>query len=72
MTKIQKLLMLDKDDITIVCGTITSREAKKELKLTDNQFAKFIDMGKLFRGKYILIEEYGDEWGDLDGSVKHI
>ena len=55
---VQKLLMLDKDDITNVCGITTSREVKDELNLTDKQYEKFLDMGKLFRGKYILIEDY--------------
>ena len=50
-------LMLDKDDITNVCGTITPKEVCKELGLTTNQFNNFVSMGKIFRDKYILIED---------------
>jgi hypothetical protein len=49
--------MLDKDDITNVCGTITPKEVCKELGITSNQFNNFVSMGKVFRDKYILIED---------------
>lgn len=49
--------MLNKDDITEICGVITSKEVKEELGLTDAQFRNFIYYGKIFRNKYILIED---------------
>lgn len=51
-------LMLDKDDITIVHGTISRVDVIKELKITSNQFKMFVDYGKIFRDKYILIDDY--------------
>lgn len=57
MAKPKVLLMLDKDDITIVCGKITTTQLKKELNLTKHQLANFLDFGKLYKGKYILIED---------------
>ena len=55
------LLMLDKDDITQVCGTITSSEVRKELNLSYTKYVIFLDYSKPFRDKYILIEDLGDE-----------
>lgn len=57
----KSLLMLDKDDITNVCGCITSTEVRNELHLTLHQFKNFMDYGKVFRGRYILIEDYEQE-----------
>lgn len=50
-------LMLDKDDITNVCGVISSKDARKELGITVSQFHTFLYLGKLFRDKYILVED---------------
>lgn len=50
-------LMLNKDDITEVCGVISKAEVKKELVLTEHQFLSFVYLGKIFREKYILVEE---------------
>lgn len=50
-------LMLNKDDITEVCGVISKAEVKKELVLTEHQFWSFVYLGKIFREKYILVEE---------------
>lgn len=50
-------LMLNKDDITEVCGVISKAEVKKELALTEHQFWLFVYLGKIFREKYILVEE---------------
>lgn len=50
-------LTLNKDDITEVCGVISKAEVKKELALTEHQFWLFVYLGKIFREKYILVEE---------------
>ncbi len=55
------LLMLDKDDITNVCGCISTTEVRNELHLTPHQFKNFMNYGKVFRGKYILIEDFEKE-----------
>ena len=49
-------LMLDKDNITKVCGSIETQELKKELNITSADVGKYVAYGKIFRGKYILIE----------------
>lgn len=56
-----KYLLLDKNDITHVCGVISRQEAMKELDCTPSFFNHFIDYAKLFRNKYILVEEYFGE-----------
>lgn len=53
-----KYLLLDKDDITRVCGLISRQEAMKELGFTPSAFNNFIAHARLFRNKYILVEEY--------------
>ena len=55
MRKYNDYLMLDKDDITKVCGVISSREILKEM--TSSKFRSLLANGKLFRDKYILIEK---------------
>lgn len=50
-------LLLNEDDITEVCGTISRKEATEELGMTNGQFHMFISSGKPFRGKYILVED---------------
>lgn len=51
-------LMLDKDDITNVCGVISRKDAINELDLNEGQFANFVSLGKIFRDKYILVEDW--------------
>lgn len=51
-------LMLDKDDISICHGTITSKEVKKELGINDNQFRNIVYLGKIYKDKYILVEDF--------------
>lgn len=50
-------LMLDKDDITNVCGVISRKDVLKEI--TKNQLTSILDwpFKNLFRGKYILVED---------------
>lgn len=48
--------MLDKNNITKVCGSIETQELKKELNITSADVGKYVAYGKIFRGKYILIE----------------
>lgn len=63
MKKLEKrYMMLNKDDITDDCGTITAKELKKELNFTSQQLNQFVHLGKIFRNKYILIED--DEYED--------
>jgi len=50
-------LMLDKNNITKVCGTIETQELKKELNTTSDGVAKYVAFGKIFREKFILIED---------------
>ena len=54
MANIINYLLLDKDDITNVCGVINSKDLSKEL--TRSQILCCLNNGKLFRDKYILIE----------------
>lgn len=51
-------LMLDKDDISICHGTITSKEVKKELGINDNQFKNMLNQAKVYKDKYILVEDF--------------
>ena len=41
-------LMLDKDDITNVCGKISTEELIKELNMTYSQLNTFILLNKVF------------------------
>lgn len=50
-------LMLNKDDITEVCGVISRKEARLEMGLSESQMTRFISLCKLFRGQYILVED---------------
>lgn len=50
-------LLLDKDDITKVCGRITAKELKNEMNTSQSGVYAFVSAGKVFRDKYILVEE---------------
>lgn len=50
-------LMLDKDDITNVCGKISTEELINELNMTYSQLNTFILLNKVFRKRYILVED---------------
>lgn len=51
-------LLLDKNDITKVCGTMTYNELVKDLGFNRKyQLHKFIFDGKIYKGKYIIIED---------------
>ena len=52
---VQNYLLLDKDDITKVCGVISRKKLLREL--THSQIASYLNNSKLFRDKYILIED---------------
>lgn len=52
-----RYLMLNKDDITEVCGCIEKDEAINELNLSESSFCNFLDQAKVFREKYILVED---------------
>ena len=52
-----KYLMLDKDDITKVCGTITTKELMNELGKSLSGINAFINQGKMLRNRYILVED---------------
>lgn len=52
-----KYLMLDKDDITKVCGTITTKELMNELGKSLTGINAFINQGKMLRNRYILVED---------------
>lgn len=49
-------LMLDKNDITNVCGVISRKDVLKEI--SNNELTTILNLkGKCFRDKYILVEE---------------
>ena len=48
-------LMLDKDDITVSHGEITSQELRKEM--SSKEIFKMVNYGRLYKGKYILVED---------------
>lgn len=50
-------LLLDKDDITKVCGRMTIKELQEEMKKTRSGVCAFISQGKLFRDRYVLVED---------------
>lgn len=56
-------LMLDKSDITKVCGNISHIEIMKETNMNKNQLSNFLSHERLFRNKYILVE-------DISGSTR--
>ena len=50
-------LLLDKDDITKICGIISRQQVMLELNYNKTQFENFIIHQRLFKNKYILVEE---------------
>lgn len=50
-------LMLDKDDITKVCGEISDKQLYEELNFNSNQLQNYLSVGKLFRDTYVLVEK---------------
>lgn len=50
-----KYLMLDKDDITKICGVVTQKELLKSM--THSQINTMLINSKPYQGKYILIED---------------
>lgn len=57
MPKRVNYLMLDKDDITNVCGIISRHQAMRELNYDQTQFENFMRFQKLFKGKYFLVKD---------------
>lgn len=53
--------MLDKDDITKVCGTITRKEFLEETGFSQSKANNFIMYGRIYKNKYILVEDYHEE-----------
>lgn len=50
-------LMLDKNDITNVCGVISRKDILKEI--SNNDLVVILNLkGRFFRDKYVLVEEY--------------
>lgn len=54
-------LMLDKDDITRVCGTITRKEFLKDTGFSKSKANIFIMYGRIYKDKYILVEDFQKE-----------
>lgn len=53
-------LMLDKNDITNVCGVISRKDVLKEI--SNNELVVILNLkGKYFRNKYVLVEEEIEE-----------
>ena len=50
-------LMLDKDDITKICGIISRQQAMKELNYNHQQFENLLKGQRLFKNKFVLVEE---------------
>ena len=50
-----RFLLLDKNDITKVCGVISKKDALKEMGAS--ALHRILENGTLFRGKYYLVEE---------------
>lgn len=50
-------LLLDKDDITFVCGIISCQQAMKELGYDNQQFENMLKGQRIFKNKYVLVEE---------------
>lgn len=48
-------LMLDKDDVTVSHGSISKKELLKEM--TINELNSMLNNFKLYKGKYILVED---------------
>lgn len=61
-------LILDRNTYESV-GTITGNEARDELGITSSQFNYFIQYGKTFRGKYILVEDKFGENSKEDEEI---
>lgn len=57
-------LMLDKNDITKICGVISRQEAIKKMNMNQWSFESFLAHEGIFMNKYILVEE------DFSKSVK--
>lgn len=53
--------MLDKDDITRVCGTITRKEFLEETGFSQSKASNFIMYGRIYKDKYILVEDFHKE-----------
>lgn len=58
-------LMLDKDDITKVCGTIAKVDFMNELHFNEYEARNFIDNSHCFRDRYILVEEEKENSGKV-------
>lgn len=56
-TKPIKILLLDKNDVTCVCGSFTNVELCDKLNLTHKQLIGYMDKQILFENKYILVED---------------
>ena len=52
-----RILLLDKDDITLCCGSFTIHELCDKLNLTYGQLKYYMDCGNLFEDKYVLVED---------------
>lgn len=63
-------LMLDKDDITVSHGKITTQELRKEM--SDAEISKMVYNGRLYKGKYILVEDDLKENKKEDFSTRRI
>lgn len=57
MPKRVNYLLLDKEDITNICGIISRKDAMRELGYNHNQFENFLKYQRLFKDKYVLVEE---------------
>lgn len=55
--KITNYLLLDKEDICHVCGSMTFDELTNKLSITPKQFDLWIDKVGILDNKYVVIED---------------
>lgn len=62
-------LLLNKNDITEVCGVVSRKELLKEM--TDGQLRHLVSFGRPYKDKYILVEEeFNEKEKDSFDTVK--
>lgn len=64
--------LLDKNDITCICGIMEKKEILKKMKMNEIQFKAWLSNDELFEDKYYLVETEGDELLSDFGEYKII
>lgn len=55
--RVKKFLLLDKDDITKVCGSLTVKELSKKLKRSHGSLNAWLNSDGILDGKYYVVED---------------